>query len=240
MIDSTVRPLNLEPLEDRALPADVGFFGAPNDLNIFAASEAIAMSRPRPAATSSFLAPSATAVVVFRAPDVPVIHLNHNSRTFNDPHTVVSTVRNSPPPEESFLEFRPPVVTPQSEPLETLVELAEPVTTTTLTQMPTAPGPAAIEDVEISMAAVSGPWLSGPWSEEFVAKVDVDSWEQSATQLLEGLESAARDPGETESLWVRIGYWAVSIGAVGLAIELTRQGFRVRSTNPDTPELVVR
>ncbi len=37
----------------------------------------------------------------------------------------------------------------------------------------------------------------------------------------------------------RIGYWVVSVGAVGIGVELARQGLRARSPHQDDPQLLV-
>jgi hypothetical protein len=66
--------------------------------------------------------------------------------------------------------------------------------------------------------------------------VDLAGWERAATRLLDGLDAADRDALDAESPWVRLGYWVVTTAAVGVAVELARQGLRVRPPGPDAAD----
>ena len=61
--------------------------------------------------------------------------------------------------------------------------------------------------------------------------VNVAGWAATAGRLLDGLDGVA-DALDGESPWVRLGYWALAIGTVGVTVELTRQGLRARSPDP--------
>jgi hypothetical protein len=68
-------------------------------------------------------------------------------------------------------------------------------------------------------------------------------WDEAAARLLGGLAAAANDPADPETGWVRLGYWVVSIAAVGVAVELSRQALRGRRPDADpgtSPALVVK
>jgi len=75
-------------------------------------------------------------------------------------------------------------------------------------------------------------------------RVDLPAgWDEAAARLLDGLAAAADDPADPETGWVRLGYWVVSVAAVGVAVELSRQAVRGRrpDADPDTsPGLVVK
>ncbi|HEX3147257.1 MAG TPA: hypothetical protein VHR66_04195 [Gemmataceae bacterium] len=101
---------------------------------------------------------------------------------------------------------------------------------------PPAGPPAATENLppvsDIESPPV-GPVSSGiPVLDDLDIHVNLDGWAQAATRLLNGLD-AMTSPLDGESPWVRLGYWALAVGTVGVSIELTRQGLRARSPEPE-------
>jgi hypothetical protein len=63
-------------------------------------------------------------------------------------------------------------------------------------------------------------------------RLDAAAWANAAGRLLDRLD-AALDPLDGESPWARLGYWALTVGAVGVTVELTRHGLRARAPEPE-------
>ena len=82
------------------------------------------------------------------------------------------------------------------------------------------------------------------WVDDLAVRVDLPAgWDEAAARLLDGLAAAADDSSDPESGWVRLGYWIVTVAAVGVAIELSRQARRGRRPDADpetSPALVVK
>ncbi len=230
MRDVTVRRLGVESLEDRSLPADMGFF-ASGGMESFAplADASIALRSP----ASRFLPPTVTTIVAHRLPDAPVVLLMPNALRGNDPHATAIPVKAAPRAEESTLWYPPPVVPKEPE----LPEWAPPVEEQAESVSPKGMATLTPESEELDFTLVETIPLV---VDALVTRIDVDNWKETATRLLDSLESATRDPLAPESPWLRIGYWVVSIGAVGVAVEWARQSTRVRHPHNETPFLLVR
>jgi hypothetical protein len=61
--------------------------------------------------------------------------------------------------------------------------------------------------------------------------VNLAGWSATAGRLLDGLD-AVPHALDAESPWVRLGYWVLAIGTVGVTVELTRQGLRPKPPDP--------
>lgn len=66
---------------------------------------------------------------------------------------------------------------------------------------------------------------------ELDLRVNLAGWTATAGRLLDGLDGVA-NALDAESPWVRLGYWALAIGTVGVTVELTRQGLRAKPPDP--------
>jgi hypothetical protein len=107
-------------------------------------------------------------------------------------------------------------------------------------EMPAAvPVPAAVEHEGTPSVASTLTRLV----DELAVRVDLpEEWDRAAARLLDGLAATAEtaDPGPD---WARLGYWAVSVAAVGVAVEFARQAARARrpeGETGDTRPLVVK
>lgn len=72
--------------------------------------------------------------------------------------------------------------------------------------------------------------------DELAVRADLPaSWDEAADRLLDGLAAAtgAVDPGPD---WARVGYWAVSVAAVGVAVEFARHAARARRPDAEPGE----
>jgi hypothetical protein len=79
--------------------------------------------------------------------------------------------------------------------------------------------------------------------EDLAVRVDLPAgWDEAAARLVGGLAADGEEPPDLESGWVRLGYWVVSIAAVGVGVELTRQATRARrpAAADGPPALVVK
>lgn len=63
--------------------------------------------------------------------------------------------------------------------------------------------------------------------------VDWAAWEEAAVRVLDAVGSAGREPGDPESVWLRLGYWVVAVAATVVAVDLSRQIRRARPVHPD-------
>ncbi|MBO0700620.1 MAG: hypothetical protein J2P46_19645, partial [Zavarzinella sp.] len=70
-----------------------------------------------------------------------------------------------------------------------------------------------------------------PFIGDLELHVDLAGWANAAGELFDGLD-AVFSPLDGESPWARLGYWALAVGAVGVTVELTRQGLRKKSPEP--------
>lgn len=62
-------------------------------------------------------------------------------------------------------------------------------------------------------------------------RVTLSGLSATAGRLLDGLD-AVGDALDAESPWMRLGYWVLAVGTVGVTVELTRQGLRARQPEP--------
>jgi hypothetical protein len=65
--------------------------------------------------------------------------------------------------------------------------------------------------------------------DELAVRVELPSeWDQAAVRLLDSLDVSAENALDPESPWARLGCWVVTVAAIGVSIELSRQGLRAR------------
>jgi hypothetical protein len=76
-----------------------------------------------------------------------------------------------------------------------------------------------------------GPVVAGLVIGDLDLRVHLAGWTATAGRLLDGLDAVV-DTFDAESPWVRLGYWALAIGTVGVTVELTRQGLRTKPPDP--------
>lgn len=225
MLGVTTLRLGLESLEDRSLPTNLGFFAPGAE---FFAPLTDASTAPRSQA-SRFLPPTVITIVTHRLPDAPVVLLaTHDLRGIN-PHTAAIPTKIASRGEESTLWYPQPVVTKEPD----FPELAH-AGQSELVPPRVASSQPESEGMDFTLVETI------PLVDALVARIDVDNWKETATRFLDSLESATRDPLAPESAWLRIGYWVVSAGAVGIAVEWARQSARVRYPHHETPFLLVR
>lgn len=104
---------------------------------------------------------------------------------------------------------------------------------------PTPPAPAEDPPVVSDTAFSPAGLVNFPPLDDPSLRADVGRWAASVGRLLDGLDVGAGLP-DAESPWARLGYWALTVGAVGVSVELTRQGLRARRPEPvDGPPLPV-
>jgi hypothetical protein len=236
MAGVTTHPLRVEPLEDRALPAYFGLFGG----DIFAPAFSLVadpvmtgvarVRHPSP----SFLAPDAPGIVFHRTPDatteaVPPAVPELDPTQFLSVRPKVA----EEPLGEFTLKLPPPPPVAEYE----LPECGEPAE-----EDAAAPASLALHTVAPEVAAADPvPTESVPaFVGELIATPEVADLAGAAGQFFDTLGAALADPSDAVPLWDRIGYWAVAIGAAGVALEVARQRLRARSAHPEAPTLVVR
>lgn len=276
------RRLSVEPLEDRALPADFGMFGG--DISAPVIPAAIALDSVETAETRSGLAFDSVATGASRsglafnavlairsvpsfamvAPSVPSAanRIRTPSASFLAPPAPAPVFRRATDPTAEPVarpepEFDPTevvAVKPKvaEEPLDEITlklpppppqvveyELPEAGDVTESDVVPTAPAARpVVEEFAATEVVPAEPVPS--FAGDLPASPDLAEWAVAADQFLDSLGEALEDSAAPAAVWERIGYWAVSVGAVGVALEVARQRLRVRSPNPEAPTLVVR
>ena len=70
-----------------------------------------------------------------------------------------------------------------------------------------------------------------PSFDDLDLRVDLGSLASSASRLIDELQ-AGLSVLDSEPPLVRLGYWVLAMGTVGVAVELTRQGLRTKQPNP--------
>jgi hypothetical protein len=104
-----------------------------------------------------------------------------------------------------------------------------------------APPPSGSEADEPLAAPAS---LLARFVDELAVRVDLPAeWDRAADRLLDSLDTFAGNPLDLESPWVRLGCWVVTVVAIGVSIEMTRQGLRARQPDVEpatTPSLPVK
>jgi hypothetical protein len=246
----TARLLRLEPCEDRSLPSvptpishppadSTAHVSSPNnpaepdEASEYAnsANPGATTSNP-PGQVGPALVPDYVIAAYPSAPPMP---------TVATPSTL--PVIAAPAPPASI-----PVV-PLPLPAPTLAGLVPPPPAT---PPPPAPPPpedhsvdGAIDSVPAPQAATgdqpaasdtefppTGPVTSAiPFLENLDLRFNVADLAETATRLFDGLDAVVGLP-DAESPWARLGYWALVVGTVGVAVELTRQGLRAKQPEP--------
>jgi hypothetical protein len=127
-------------------------------------------------------------------------------------------------------------------PTNTAAETADPEQPPTPTPTPVSaraesPAVAVPEPPPLSPAAALARFV-----DDLAVRVDLPAgWDEAAAHLVDGLTAAADDLADPEAGWTRLGYWAVSLAAVGVAVELSRQAARGRRpADGPSPVLVVK
>ncbi len=228
-----VRRFQLETLEGRALPADLysAVFAAmvDPDFGLYSPTmDAAPGARPR----AAMFLPPPPMTVLFQPADVSFAVELPDARSDDPPASDVA-INHSQPAVWPSLSFPVSAVITQPEPTERRVAASNPAPLI----VPTVPsGPEAEKPPPSPPAPVID------WADDLTAPVDVDGWEQATSRFLDSLETAIQNPDTDipESPWIRLGYWAVSVGAIVLAVELTRQGFRARRSIHAIPTLTVK
>jgi hypothetical protein len=88
-----------------------------------------------------------------------------------------------------------------------------------------------VPDIEVPPAGPTT--FSIPFIEDLDLRLNLSAMTETATRLLDGLDTVL-SPVDGEPPWIRLGYWTLAIGTVGVAVELTRQGLRAKA--PDSEE----
>ncbi|WP_439620561.1 hypothetical protein [Gemmata sp.] len=183
---------------------------------------------------ASFLAPAATGIVFHRTPDATAEPVVPAVPEFDPAQVVRSRPKEVDEPlGEVVLKLPPP---PQVVEYE-LPEYADETEEAAATAAPAARTVVVEEFARAESAPVEPvPAFAG----DITATPGVADLLGAADQFLDTLGAALADPTAPVALWERVGYWAVSIGAVGVALEVARQRLRVRSPHTEAPTLVVR
>lgn len=251
----TAPRLRLEPCEDRSLPAAGLFVNTPpidpaqlshmedededDEYATPASSEGRAGAKMSPADAAN------AQVVAYIAETYPAIPPTPAGPAPPPPAAPpgLPTATLPVPTLTAVAPVPPPASVPTPAPSQPPVEQVVPRTTGDDTddrreELPPTPL-AEIEDPPVVSESEFPPagLVNFPPLGDLSLHADLGRWGAAVGRLLDGLDTNFPD---AESPWARLGYWALAVGAVGVSVELTRQGLRVRRPEPvDGPPLPV-